>query len=361
MKVGDTVTFRVRNALYNNRAIYSSGVYIPEYNTYTGKIITNPNWVEPDYICLTTGNNKFPYRIISKTDIITEGFQVNPNVSNSSWEIEGSNSKKYLVTREGTHWACNCVGFGFRRSCSHVVKAKSLNYNGDFVPFVNSLINKEEKNLEKKQKKSVGRVDNPPNRRYDLKVRLKRGNPAPLKYEVTMSKVAKVAKVSKRSQAIAIMNANANSDMSTVVDLIAKAIEVTEANARSYYRFIVENKLATGTVVKAGRTRKTKEVSAKKLLKEVGLSDKLQKSADEIASIKAKNLALMKEVAAKKNTRKTYSVVAAKEGPGVPDFDPKVAKAQVAKYVETGDFDDLTRDPFAAPAKLSKDELNALV
>ena len=69
----------------------------------------------------------------------------------------------------------------------------------------------------------------------------------------------------------------------------------------------------------------------------------------------------MKEVAAKKNTRKTYSVVAAKEGPGVPDFDPKVAKAQVAKYVETGDFDDLTRDPFAAPAKLSKDELNALV
>ena len=357
MKVGDTVTFRVRNALYNNRAIYSSGVYIPEYNTYSGKIITNPSWVEPDYICLTTGNNKFPYRIISKTDIITEDFQVNPNVSNSSWEIEGSNSKKYLVTREGTHWACNCVGFGFRRSCSHVVKAKSLNYNGNFVPSVNPLINKEEKKVEKKQKKSVGGVDNPGDRRYDLKVRLKRGNPAPLKYEVTMTKVAKV---SKRSQAIAIMNANANSDMSTVVDLIAKAIEVTEANARSYYRFIVENKLATGTVVKAGRNKAEKPAKTK-APKTDKVVDKLAKSVDEIASIKAKNLALMKEVAAKKNTRKTYSVVAAKEGPGVPDFDPKVAKAQVAKYVETGDFDDLTRDPFAAPAKLSKDELNALV
>ena len=357
MKVGDTVTFRVRNALYNNRAIYSSGVYIPEYNTYSGKIITNPSWVEPDYICLTTGNNKFPYRIISKTDIITEDFQVNPGISTSSWEIEGSKGKRYLVTLEGGYWACNCVGFGFRRSCSHVVKAKSLNYNGNFVPSVNPLINKEEKKVEKKQKKSVGGVDNPGDRRYDLKVRLKRGNPAPLKYEVTMTKVAKV---SKRSQAIAIMNANANSDMSTVVDLIAKAIEVTEANARSYYRFIVENKLATGTVVKAGRNKAEKPAKTK-APKTDKVVDKLAKSVDEIASIKAKNLALMKEVAAKKNTRKTYSVVAAKEGPGVPDFDPKVAKAQVAKYVETGDFDDLTRDPFAAPAKLSKDELNALV
>ena len=84
--------------------------------------------------------------------------------------------------------------------------------------------------------------------------------------------MVKVEKVSKRAQAIAIMNANTDKPMAAVVPLIANAINVTEANAKSYYRYIVEHKLAAGAVQKSV---KTKEVPAKKLLKEVGV--KLEK------------------------------------------------------------------------------------
>jgi len=77
------------------------------------------------------------------------------------------------------------------------------------------------------------------------------------------------------------------------------------------------------------------------------------KSLDEIAKIKAANLARMKAVSEK---TKKYTMVAREEGAGVPNFDPEKARAEVATFLDTGDI-----DSFAAPEKLSADQVRALV
>ena len=180
--------------------------------------------------------------------------------------------------------------------------------------------------------------------------------------------MVKVEKVSKRAQAIAIMNANADKPMAVVVPLIANAINVTEANAKSYYRYIVEHKLAAGAVQKSV---KTKEVPAKKLLKEVGV--KLEKpkknrftgnvkttapkTEDEVSRIKAANLARMKEITERnKVIRAQYNgnIARGADAPFDPeDFTPESARAEL----EAADG----LESFSAPRFLSKDAVKALV
>lgn len=63
----------------------------------------------------------------------------------------------------------------------------------------------------------------------------------------------KPERVTKRGQAIAIMKANEAKEMNEVCKLISEAIGVTETAARSYYRFIVENGMGPGKVVKQER------------------------------------------------------------------------------------------------------------
>lgn len=70
---------------------------------------------------------------------------------------------------------------------------------------------------------------------------------------------------SKRSVAIAIMNANAQEPVPFVIGKIAEAIGVTEANAKSYYRYIVKNGLSvlpTDLLAKTPKAPKTKTVKA---------------------------------------------------------------------------------------------------
>jgi hypothetical protein len=40
--------------------------------------------------------------------------------------VEGSKGKKYNVKHENEVWECTCVGFGYRRKCKHVEKAKEM-------------------------------------------------------------------------------------------------------------------------------------------------------------------------------------------------------------------------------------------
>jgi len=178
--------------------------------------------------------------------------------------------------------------------------------------------------------------------------------------------------MSKRSDAVAIMSANSNKSMAEVVTLIADAINVTEANAKSYYRYIVEHKLAPGTVTKSAR-----KLTDAKVDKQVKLEQRTHKAktkadavaaitkpaktkqvsaaallpASEVARIKEANLKRMREVTSK---RKVYTNVARLEGPGVPDFDQDEARAEVEAIVDS--FDD-----FKAPRFLSKSELKAVL
>ena len=163
--------------------------------------------------------------------------------------------------------------------------------------------------------------------------------------------------MSKRSDAIAVMVANSTKPMSEVVVLIAETINVTVANAKSYYRYIVEHELAPGTVEKTKRAisdtklekqvkRESREYKANS--KEVPAASLLPPS--EIAKIKQANLARMKEVSSK---RKVYTNVARPEGDGVDDFDADVARAEVATM--------LADESFTAPRFLNKAELKTLV
>lgn len=168
--------------------------------------------------------------------------------------------------------------------------------------------------------------------------------------------------MSKRSDAIAVMVANSTKPMSEVVVLIAETINVTVANAKSYYRYIVEHKLAPGKVEKSARVvsdkklekrvkleqREYKAKAKAKITKEVSAKSLLPDS--EVAKIKAANLARMKEVSSK---RKVYTNVARPEGDGVDGFDADVARAEVETI--------LADESFTAPRFLNKAELKTLV
>lgn len=40
--------------------------------------------------------------------------------SKQTMEVEGSNGKKYTLTKSGLKWTCNCPGYTFRNTCKHI-------------------------------------------------------------------------------------------------------------------------------------------------------------------------------------------------------------------------------------------------
>lgn len=167
--------------------------------------------------------------------------------------------------------------------------------------------------------------------------------------------------MSKRNDAIFIMNENASLPMADVVKLIAEKIGVTEANAKSYYRWIVANGKAPGAVEKSTRaakstaTPKAPKAKAPKLIKpKLDMSatkDRkpvTDKTVEEIADIRAKNLARLKAVG-----QKYANQANGKEG----GFTAKQAK-EAREYVAavTNDL-----DSFKAPSFLSMSDVKALV
>ena len=170
--------------------------------------------------------------------------------------------------------------------------------------------------------------------------------------------------MSKRSDAIEVMKANEGKPMADVVKLIAAQIDVTEANAKSYYKWIMANVFgqAVAKAPRAAKTEKAAKTAKPKLIKvpkprvagdkEQAAKAKLgqTKTAEEIADIRAKNLQRLKSVHAK-YAKGQYAEPTA---PGVKDFDADEARA----YVEavTNDL-----DSFKAPSFLDMDQVKALV
>ena len=58
--------------------------------------------------------------------LLFEGYPQADLSENGSWEIPGSKGNLYKVNLRSGQWTCDCVGFGFRRKCKHIVKAKEL-------------------------------------------------------------------------------------------------------------------------------------------------------------------------------------------------------------------------------------------
>ena len=115
---------RVENLLYKVRDRYASSMYIPEYHDYEGEVYPNPKWVGDDSFCLTTTDKQFSFRVLQKDSIIC-GWKLpsEPKVADDSKQISimiPTSKSTYIVTSDGINHSCNCTGYSYRRTCSHV-------------------------------------------------------------------------------------------------------------------------------------------------------------------------------------------------------------------------------------------------
>lgn len=377
MKVSETVTIRVRSPLWDRREAYAYP--IAEFESYTGTVLPSPSWVGADELCISTGNVRFPFRVIEKARI--QGYspvQASSKALQTSWTVPSSKAgKTYLVTREGSQWACNCVGFGYRKACGHVLIAKA-----EFVGTAptNPLKIQQEKKMQKSANKcclNTGSVVESNSRKQEAagaSVKLEKLNMAKLKTaSVATVAASKSARGSKTINAIAIMNANADKTMAVVIDLIAADSEFAGdmASARHYYQYMVRNNRAAGKVEKSAKAPKVAKVAKAKVVKTKPVKDlhaasnkliakyyeneaKATAKSDADLETAKKNLATMKAVTAK---HKKYSQIAREEGPGVENFDPAQARAEVDNIL--AEMDQL--DSFKSPSKLTRDEVKYMV
>lgn len=123
MRVGDTVTIKVKNPHYPFRHTYAKHIKIDEFNVYTGTIVDDKR-VNFDEIGIT-GNTIMPVRRIKREDIV----MVNESVIDVTQPVKndrvcitvtGSKGDTYIVTKENNRVHCTCAGFGFRRTCKHI-------------------------------------------------------------------------------------------------------------------------------------------------------------------------------------------------------------------------------------------------
>ena len=126
LTVGNTVTIKVRNALWDARHRYAAGVVGPEFNEYTGTIVRQ-KWFKEDQIGITSDVRGLPFRVIDRERIV----EVNGAKSTytpvihqrETKVVQGSKGNSYVVTRDGKTTTCTCPGFQYRKTCKHAEQA----------------------------------------------------------------------------------------------------------------------------------------------------------------------------------------------------------------------------------------------
>lgn len=337
MNIGETITVRALSPLWANRKAYAYP--IAQYQSYTGPVLPNPSWVSADQICIGTGNVDFPFRVIEKARI--QGYSqasAAPEAQKRTWAVPGTKpGQNYLVTREGAQWGCNCVGFGYRRSCTHVVTAKA-EFEGATVP------SKQKKEKKSQQGNKIPLDLNRTLRYPKNKVEIETGHrPTFENGEYTM---AKQYTGTNRAKVAAIMNDHPDHSRETCIALISQLGSMPYETAKAGYQRAVRLGIAPGEgkaaaakapkAPKAAKAAKPTKVSLEKSVRAINASSKAKVKAelnvDEIAKVKAANLARMQEVSAKlksKRVRDFGERVAAVEPEGVHDFDPALAREEV--------------------------------
>lgn len=128
LNAGEVVTITVKNPIWPMRKAYASYMHIPEFNTYTGSVITNHKAIKPGQIGLTTGEKPFDMRIIDIDRIVDADNPTEPvkqEYDIQTWTIAGSKGNEYIVTKEHGQYSCTCPGYSFRGACKHIEEAKT--------------------------------------------------------------------------------------------------------------------------------------------------------------------------------------------------------------------------------------------
>ena len=124
LKAGELVTIKVKNPVWSMRNAYASYVQIPEFNTYTGRVVLNHGAVRSGQIGLTNDHPEFDLRVIDIERIVSLGDEEvvsEPNKpSSQAWTVQGSKGETYVVTLDHGRFDCTCPGFQFRKACKHV-------------------------------------------------------------------------------------------------------------------------------------------------------------------------------------------------------------------------------------------------
>lgn len=120
-----TVAIKVKNSAYARKHVFAFPV--PEYNHYVGDMIPKPKWVGEDFFCITTDEVGFPFRTIAMADVVEVEVVHNkaPEPNKATYQVKGKNDKVYLVKKNNSLWTCNCTGFSYRKTCSHVDEVRA--------------------------------------------------------------------------------------------------------------------------------------------------------------------------------------------------------------------------------------------
>lgn len=116
------LTVRIKDPRWDARDRYAAGV-VKEYTDYTGDVVPRFPWLDDNWFVMTTGDKDAPFRILHKSNIIC-GWLGNNSLSNdtsNTMVVIPRADKSYTVTLcDDGSFACNCTGFGYRRTCSHI-------------------------------------------------------------------------------------------------------------------------------------------------------------------------------------------------------------------------------------------------
>lgn len=115
------LTVRMLHPFWHARDRYAAGV-LKEYTDYTGDIIPRDPWLDENWFVLREDNGD--KRILHKDNILCGWTApVNKHVPDRRYvSIPGKAGKVYTVSLadDGLRFNCNCTGFSYRRTCSHV-------------------------------------------------------------------------------------------------------------------------------------------------------------------------------------------------------------------------------------------------
>lgn len=118
------LTVRMKDPRHDIRHRYAASCIIPEFHDYTGDIIPRFRWLDDNWFVLREDNGTT--RTLHKDNIIN-GWTAprSEHVHDKRYVcIPGKSRKHHTVSLsdDGLRFSCDCLGFSYRRTCSHIAE-----------------------------------------------------------------------------------------------------------------------------------------------------------------------------------------------------------------------------------------------